>query len=253
MRILVLGADGYLGWPTALHLSDAGHEVGVLDNFARRGYDEEMGVAEPGPDRVAARPGSRPGRRSPARASTPYVGDLCDAEFTTATLRDFAPDAIVHFAEQRSAPYSMIDRAHAVYTQRNNVVGNLNLLYAIAEIDPRHPPGQARHDGRVRHAQHRHRGGLARGRAQRAQRPDALPEEAGLLLPPVQGARQPQHRVHLPDLGAARHRPEPGRRVRPADPGRPRATRGWPPGSTTTPSSAPCSTASSSRPCSATR
>ena len=65
-----------------------------------------------------------------------YVGDLTDAVFTTDIVRDFEPDAIVHFAEQRAAPYSMIDQEHAVYTQTNNVVGKLNLLYAIAEIDP---------------------------------------------------------------------------------------------------------------------
>jgi UDP-sulfoquinovose synthase len=66
----------------------------------------------------------------------PYVGDLCDAAFVYRLVAEFRPEAIVHFAEQRSAPYSMIDRHHAVYTQTNNVVGNLNLLYAIAEIDP---------------------------------------------------------------------------------------------------------------------
>ncbi len=65
-----------------------------------------------------------------------YVGDLTDADFTYAMLRAFRPDTVVHFAEQRAAPYSMIDRKHAVYTQTNNVVGTLNLLYAIAEIDP---------------------------------------------------------------------------------------------------------------------
>ena len=78
----------------------------------------------------------------------------------------------------------------------------------------RHPPGQARDDGRVRHAQHRHRGGVARGRAQRPQGPRPLPKAARLLLPPVQGARQPQHRVRVPHLGDARHRPQPGGRVR---------------------------------------
>jgi len=64
-----------------------------------------------------------------------FVGDLTDAPFVERTLDRFEPEAVVHFAEQRSAPYSMIDRQHAVYTQYNNVVGTLNLLYAIAERD----------------------------------------------------------------------------------------------------------------------
>ena len=135
MRVLVLGGDGYLGWPTALHLSDGGHDVAVLDNFARRGYDEELGVCSLVPIedldvRVAA------WRDVSGKQIGVYPGDLLDPEFVYATLRDFAPDAIVHFAEQRAAPYSMIDRAHAVYTQHNNVVGTLNLLYGIAETDP---------------------------------------------------------------------------------------------------------------------
>ena len=135
MRILVLGADGYLGWPTALHLSEAGHEVGVLDNFARRDYDRELGVESLVPfesfeTRIQA------WLEVSGKTLTPYVGDLTDAEFTTDAVRDFRPDAIVHFAEQRAAPYSMIDQAHAVYTQTNNVVGTLNLLYAIATVDP---------------------------------------------------------------------------------------------------------------------
>ena len=135
MRILVLGADGYLGWPTALHLSEAGHEVGVLDNFARRGYDTELGVESLVPiesfeDRVAA------WHEVSGRRLEVFTGDLTDAEFTLGAVRTFRPEAVVHFAEQRAAPYSMIDRAHAVYTQTNNVVGTLNLLYAIAEVDP---------------------------------------------------------------------------------------------------------------------
>jgi UDP-sulfoquinovose synthase len=135
MRILVLGADGYLGWPTALYLSDYGHEVAVLDNFARRGYDQELGVDSLVPieslkDRVAA------WREVSGKQMATYVGDLTDAGFVHAVVGGFQPDAIVHFAEQRAAPYSMIDQAHAVYTQTNNVVGTLNLLYAIAETDP---------------------------------------------------------------------------------------------------------------------
>ena len=135
MRILVLGGDGYLGWPTALHLSDHGHEVAVADNFARRGYDHEMGVQslvpiEPMQVRVDA------WREISGKTIKSYYGDLCDAEFTYEMVQDFRPDTIVHYAEQRAAPYSMIDRKHAVYTQQNNVVGNLNVLFAIQEIDP---------------------------------------------------------------------------------------------------------------------
>ncbi len=135
MKILVLGGDGYLGWPTALHLSEVGHEIAVADNFARRGYDHEMGVDSLVPiESLQARIAIW--RELTGKAISFYVGNLCDADFTYHIVRDFAPDAIVHFAEQRAAPYSMVDRQHAVYTQTNNVVGNLNVLYAIAEINP---------------------------------------------------------------------------------------------------------------------
>jgi UDP-sulfoquinovose synthase len=134
MRILVLGGDGFLGWPTALHLSARGHEVGVVDNFARRQYDFEMGVDSLVPIRQLHRRVAT-WREVSGRELAMYVGDLTNYPFVESTLRDFRPEAIVHFAEQRSAPYSMIDREHAVYTQVNNVVGTLNLLYAIADLD----------------------------------------------------------------------------------------------------------------------
>jgi UDP-sulfoquinovose synthase len=135
MRILVLGGDGYLGWPTAVHLSECGHDVGVADNFVRRQYDHELGVQSLVPiEPLAVR--VRAWREVSGKQLATFVGDLTDAEFTYRMIREFRPDAVVHFAEQRAAPYSMIDRGHAVYTQTNNVVGTLNLLYAIAEIDP---------------------------------------------------------------------------------------------------------------------
>jgi UDP-sulfoquinovose synthase len=135
MKILVLGGDGDLGWPTALHLSQAGHEVAVADNFVRRHYDDELGVEslvpiEPLRTRIAV------WQEFTGKKIGMYIGDLTDPIFTYHIIADFAPEAVVHYAEQRAAPYSMIDRAHAVYTQSNNVVGNLNLLYAIAEADP---------------------------------------------------------------------------------------------------------------------
>src|SRR5436190_1668415 len=128
MKILVLGGDGYLGWPTALHLSERGHDVAVADNFARRQYDYELGAEslvpiEPLQTRIAA------WREVTGKTIGCYIGDLCDAEFTYRMLAEFKPGAIVHFGEQRAAPYSMIDRKHAVYTQTNNVVGTLNVLY----------------------------------------------------------------------------------------------------------------------------
>ena len=135
MKIIVLGGDGYLGWPTALHLSAAGHQVAVADNFARRGYDFEMGVDSLTPiESLQTRVTTW--RQLTGQSIAVYIGDLCDAEFAYHMVADFRPEAIVHYAEQRAAPYSMVDRKHAVYTQTNNVVGNLNVLYAIAETDP---------------------------------------------------------------------------------------------------------------------
>jgi UDP-sulfoquinovose synthase len=134
MRILVLGGDGYLGWPTALHLSERGHEVAVADSFVRRQYDHELGVRSLVPiEPLHVR--TRAWQEVSGRSIGTFVGDLTNPEFTYRVVRDFRPDTVVHFAEQRSAPYSEIDRGHAVYTQTNNVVGTLNLLYAIAELD----------------------------------------------------------------------------------------------------------------------
>jgi UDP-sulfoquinovose synthase len=135
MRILILGGDGYLGWPTALHLSQRGHDIAVLDNFARRAWDHELGADSLTPigslqERMSA------WRAVSGRTLTAFIGDLCDYTFLEPVVRDFRPEAVVHFGEQRSAPYSMIDRRHAVFTQVNNISGTLNLLYALADHAP---------------------------------------------------------------------------------------------------------------------
>jgi UDP-sulfoquinovose synthase len=135
VRVLVLGGDGYLGWPTALHLSRAGYDVAVADNFARRGYDLEMGVDSLVPIASLHRRVECWEEVSDKRLKL-YVGDLTEEAFVYEMVGNFRPDAVVHFAEQRSAPYSMVDRKHAVYTQVNNVVGTLNVLYAIADTNP---------------------------------------------------------------------------------------------------------------------
>ncbi|GAX79449.1 hypothetical protein CEUSTIGMA_g6890.t1 [Chlamydomonas eustigma] len=134
-RVMIIGGDGYCGWATALHLSARGYEVCIVDNLCRRGYDLQLGLDTLTPiasihDRI----------QKWAEVSGKHiqleVGDICDFEFFGEAFRSFNPDAVVHFGEQRSAPYSMIDRQRAVYTQTNNVVGTINVLYAIKEIKP---------------------------------------------------------------------------------------------------------------------
>jgi UDP-sulfoquinovose synthase len=135
MKVLVLGGDGYCGWPTSLHLSDVGHEVVLVDNFVRRTIDHELGAQSLTP---IADPKERIKAWQEVSGQTIGLeyGDLLDWEFVSEIMRRHHPDAIVHFAEQRAAPYSMIDRRHAVYTQHNNVIGTLNVLFAINEFAP---------------------------------------------------------------------------------------------------------------------
>jgi UDP-sulfoquinovose synthase len=135
MRVAVLGGDGYCGWATALYLSRKGHSVAIADNFARRQWDHELGVQTLTPIRPLSE------RLSVWQDLTGetidlFVGDVTEYDFLSSFIQTFEPDAVVHFAEQRAAPYSMIDRKHAVFTQVNNVVGTLNLLFALREFQP---------------------------------------------------------------------------------------------------------------------
>ncbi len=135
MRVLVAGGDGFCGWPTSLYLSAQGHEVFVADNFSRRQWDEELGTESLTRIFDLKTRASR-WKELTGREIAYAVGDLTDERFVYEIMSGFEPEALVHFAEQRSAPYSMIDRSHAVFTQTNNVVGNLNLLFAMGEIVP---------------------------------------------------------------------------------------------------------------------
>ena len=135
MRILVLGGDGYCGWPTALYLSHRGNEVAIADNFCRRSWDHELGAQTLTPIRPLTER-LRTWQRCTGGEIESFIGDILDYEFIAGVMKEFAPQAIVHFAEQRSAPYSMIDRQHAVFSQMNNVVGTLNVLFAIREFEP---------------------------------------------------------------------------------------------------------------------
>jgi UDP-sulfoquinovose synthase len=135
MKITVLGGDGYCGWATALYLSRQGHQVAIVDSFIRRQWDFELGVQTLTPIRTLPER-LRAWQAVSGRTIETYTGDITDFEFLASVIERERPDAVVHFAEQRAAPYSMIDRQHAVFTQVNNVVGTLNLLFAIRELAP---------------------------------------------------------------------------------------------------------------------
>jgi UDP-sulfoquinovose synthase len=135
MRVLILGGDGYLGWPTAMRFSGRGHDVAVVDNFARRRWVEEAGSHSLTPigtleERIEA------WRDVSGNQIESYVGDIAEGGFIGEILRDFEPSVIVHYGEQPSAPWSMKSVDHAVITQANNVIGSLKLLWAMREQTP---------------------------------------------------------------------------------------------------------------------
>ncbi|MGB5963049.1 MAG: NAD-dependent epimerase/dehydratase family protein [Coleofasciculaceae cyanobacterium] len=135
MKVLVIGGDGYCGWATALYLSNKGYEVGIIDSMVRRHWDLELGVDTLTPIAPIQKRLQR-WQDLTGKTIDLYVGDITNYEFLSGAMHKFEPGAIVHFGEQRSAPFSMIDREHAVLTQVNNVVGTLNLLYAMRQDFP---------------------------------------------------------------------------------------------------------------------
>ncbi|MET0274071.1 MAG: NAD-dependent epimerase/dehydratase family protein [Phenylobacterium sp.] len=133
MRVLILGGDGFCGWPTALHLSARDHEVAIVDNLSRRRIDEELGAGSLTPiETIEARIGAWrdiSGRSIGFHQIT--VGK--DYDGLLDLLRTWRPDAVVHFAEQRAAPYSMKSARHKRYTVDNNLNATNDILAAIVE------------------------------------------------------------------------------------------------------------------------
>lgn len=135
MRLAILGGDGFIGWPTALHLSARGHEIHILDNLSRRWIDTELGVQSLTPmDSIQER--TRIWHQETGRRIHFHLMDLArDYEVMKRWLADHRPDAVIHFAEQRAAPYSMKSDRHKNYTVNNNVNATHNLLNALVELD----------------------------------------------------------------------------------------------------------------------
>ena len=135
MKIAILGGDGFVGWPTSLHLSDAGHEIHIIDNLSRRWIDTELGVQSLTPmDSIQER--LRVWHEETGRRIHFHLIDIGrDYEVFKAWLADHRPDAIIHFAEQRAAPYSMKSDRHKNYTVNNNVNATHNLLNAMVELE----------------------------------------------------------------------------------------------------------------------
>ncbi len=135
MRVLILGGDGYLGWPTAMRFSERGHDVAVVDNYSRRRWVEAQGSDSLTPilpldERIAA------WKEVSGKEIAMHEGAIEDAEFLVGVVSGFKPEAIIHYGQQSSAPYSMQSLETAVETQQANVIGNLNLLFAMRDHVP---------------------------------------------------------------------------------------------------------------------
>jgi UDP-sulfoquinovose synthase len=135
VRILVLGGDGYLGWPTAMHLSARGHDVAVVDNYLRR----QM-VLESGSDSLTPVLNLRQRvdvwKQLSDRTIEAHIFDLCEYDALNGLFKSFGPEVVIHYGQIPSAPYSMVDRRHAVFTQKNNIENNLNVIFTIVENNP---------------------------------------------------------------------------------------------------------------------
>jgi UDP-sulfoquinovose synthase len=135
MNILILGGDGYLGWPTAMHLTARGHNVAVVDNYLRRSLCREENVEPlievPNLNQRSALWESLAGCCIPV-----FIGDLRKWEFIKTVFQRFVPEAIVHYAEQPAAPYSMLNRRAAMLTLQNNLEATTNLIFAVQQFCP---------------------------------------------------------------------------------------------------------------------
>ena len=220
MRVLVLGGDGFCGWPTALHLSAKGWDVTVVDNLSRRNIDNELEIQSLTPIRTM---GERiKAWKAVSGRDIGFVNMTVGKEFDrlVALIRDLAPDSVVHFAEQRAAPYSMKSARHKLYTVDNNINATHHLL-------GRH---RRKRTGRASGAPWEPWGSMAtataglripEGYLKVTVDTDAGPRRTGNPVPAQSGQHlsydqdpgRPAVPVLRPQRSAADHRPAPGHRL----------------------------------------
>jgi len=135
MKILILGGDGYLGWPTAMHLSKAGHDVLVVDNYLRRELCRETS-GEPLFDVPNLADRAILWKETSGVSIQVAIGDLNDWSFVSEVFGSFQPNALIHYAEQPAAPYSMLNRRAAALTLHNNLGVTFNVIYGVREFCP---------------------------------------------------------------------------------------------------------------------
>ena len=143
-KVLILGGDGYLGWPTAMYLTKLGYKVAAVDSYFRRWACHELNV-EPLVEVPNMQTRARLFKDLTHQTVPVAVGDITNYPFLKKVFEgrifgeawgEGPPDAVVHYAEQPSAPYSMINQEKAVFTITNNLVGTANLIYAVKEYNP---------------------------------------------------------------------------------------------------------------------
>jgi len=135
MNVLILGGDGYLGWPTAMHLTAHGHRVAVVDNYLRRSLCREENV-EPLMDVPNLHQRTAIWESHAGYHISAFIGDLKKWEFIEEVFQQFVPEAIVHYAEQPAAPYSMLNRQAAMLTLHNNLSVTANVIFAVRLFCP---------------------------------------------------------------------------------------------------------------------
>ncbi len=135
MRVLILGGDGYLGWTTSMYFSNRGHEVISVDNYFRRNAAIELDCEPlmPTPNLIQR---TKIWQEITGKAIIPLIGDVTNYEFLLNAFKTSVPDVVIHYAEQPSAPYSMISRDKAAFTIQNNLTSTLNIVYAVKEVNP---------------------------------------------------------------------------------------------------------------------